>query len=601
MKKQKPIVISILLIIVLSSIFIFTSCDDGNFTPSTECVNHVDSDNNGICDNCGDVLENTTCTEHVDSNDDRICDNCGEVVYTHTHKDLNKDNSCDKCGATVTQATCTEHIDNNNNGICDKCSTALYDYCDHKDADNDGVCDLCNLSIVVSLDFYAINDIHGTLAQTDSNDGVGGLTTYLLDKQKNGNAFVLSSGDTWQGGTESNNTKGKLATEWLDYINCVSMTLGNHEFDWTTSAIKLNAQIASFPILAINVYERSTNERATYCDASIMLEYDGAKIGIIGAIGDCYSSISASACSDVYFKVKDELTDLIKDESDSLRSQGADYIILSLHDGQSGSTSGNVDSMEWYDDTLSDGYVDLVFEAHTHSSYTITDRHGVNHIQAGGYNKGISHASISINTANESSTTSVNIVPYSLYNDQEKDDIIDVLSDLYKNEIGNPDEVLGYNSAKRSSSELADAMAEAYYQLGEEEWGNDFKIVLGGGYIKSRSPYNLAKGDVTVRDLQTLFPFDNTMMLCTVSGRDLWDKFFNTDNNNYHIAYGSYGEQVKATLKSGKGMNDTYYIVVDSYTSDYAYNRLTVVESLGSDIFPRDVLANYLLTNGWLS
>lgn len=598
---KKKGIIALLLIIMLTSVFVFCACDDGNFTPATECVTHVDNDNNGLCDNCGSVLEEPTCSEHVDSNTDRLCDNCGEVLYSHTHKDLNKDHSCDKCGATVTSATCTEHIDNNNNGICDKCSTALYDYCNHKDADNDGACDLCSLSVVVSLDFYAINDIHGTLAETDSNDGVGGLTTYLLNKQKNGNAFVLSSGDTWQGGTESNNTKGKLATEWLDYVNCVSMTLGNHEFDWTTSAIKLNAQIASFPILAINVYERATNERAPYCDASIMLEYDGAKIGIIGAIGDCYSSISASACSDVYFKVKDELTDLIKDESDSLRSQGADYIILSLHDGQSGSTSGKVDSMEWYDDTLSDGYVDLVFEAHTHSSYTITDKHGVNHIQAGGYNKGISHASISINTANDNSTTSADIVPYSLYNNQEKDDIIDVLSELYKNEIGNPDEVLGYNSKKRSSYELAEAMAEAYYQLGEEEWGKDYKIVLGGGYIKSRSPYSLAKGDVTVRDLQTLFPFDNTMMLCTVSGRDLWDKFFNTENNNYHISYGAYGEQVKATLKSGSGMNDTYYIVVDSYTSDYAYNRLTVVESLGSSIFPRDVLANYLLTNGWLS
>lgn len=510
MKKQKLAVISLLLIIVLSSIFIFAACDDGDFTPTTECVTHVDNDNNGLCD-------------------------------------------------------------------------------------------ICNLSVLVKLDFYAINDIHGTFRKTDSNDGVASLTTFLLKEQQNKNAFVLSSGDTWQGSMEASNTKGKLGTEWLNYINCVSMTLGNHEFDWTTDAIKENAEIADFPILAINVYERATNERAPYCDASVMLSCEGAKIGIIGAIGDCYSSISASACSDVYFKVGNELTNLIKAESESLKEQGADYVILSLHDGQSKSTNGEVKYMEWYDSTLSNGYIDLVFEGHTHSSYVITDKYGVYHIQAGGYNKGISHANVAINTANGKTSTNANVVQYKTYNSYAENDIIDDLMDLYKNEIGNPDEVLGYNSTKRSSNELADAMAQAYYQLGIEKWGEEYQIVLGGGYIKSRTPYNLYAGNVTVSDIFSLFPFDNTMMLCSVSGRDLLEKFFETSNSNYHMAYDAYGEQVKANLQNGNGLNDTYYIIVDSYTSDYAYNNLTVVATLGNKIFPRDVLANHLLTNGWLT
>lgn len=555
MKKQKLAVISLLLIIVLSSIFIFASCDEKQ--------------------------DNDTCV----------------------HKDLNRDGICDICKSPLDDQSTTHqtHVDENNNGFCDICGYEIVSGCEHKDEDNDGKCDTCKLSVVVNFDFYAINDIHGTFAKTDSNNGVGGLTTYLLDAQKNNNAFVLSSGDTWQGSTESNNTKGKLGTEWLNYINCVSMTLGNHEFDWTTEAIKTNADIADFPILAINVYDRKTNERVPYCDASVMISYDGIQIGIIGAIGDCYSSISASACSDVYFKVKDELTALIKAESESLKAQGADYVILSLHDGQSGSTGGTVYDMDWYDSTLSNGYIDLVFEGHTHSSYVIKDKYGVYHAQAGGYNKGISHASITVNSANGNSATSANIVSYSTYSSYTEDDIIDDLVELYKNEIGNPDEILGYNSKKRSSNDLAEAMAQAYYQVGEEEWGNEYQIVLGGGYIKSRSPYSLSTGNVTVRDLQALFPFDNTMMLCIVKGSDLWDKFFNTQNNNYHIAYGTYGAQVKENLKNGIGLSERYYIVVDSYTSDYAYNNLTVAKSLGNNIFPRDVLANYLLTNGWLS
>lgn len=474
--------------------------------------------------------------------------------------------------------------------------------CNHVDSDDNGKCDNCKGDVIVNLDFYAINDIHGTFAKSDSNNGVGGLTTYLLNAQKTENAIVLSSGDTWQGSTESNNTKGKLGTEWLNYINCVSMTLGNHEFDWGTGAIRTNAQLANFPMLAINVYEHATNQRASYCDASVIVEKNGAKIGIIGAIGDCYSSISASMCSDVYFKVGNELTALVKAESDKLKAQGAKYIVLSLHDGQARSNSSieTVQVMGWYDDALSDGYIDLVFEGHTHSSYTIQDRHGVKHVQAGGYNKGISHADVNLNIANGNSDTSVDVVKYSVYSSCKEDSIISTLTNKYRNEIGNPDEVLGYNSTKRNSTALCNEMAKAYYNVGMEQWGDEYQIALGGGFIKARSPYNLAVGDVTVRDLQALFPFDNTIMLCSVKGSDLLYKFFNTKNENYHVSYGSYGSSVKQKLENGQGLNDTYYIVVDSYTSDYAYNNLTVVKSLGPAIFPRDLLASHLLENGWL-
>lgn len=480
------------------------------------------------------------------------------------------------------------------------CNIGSSSDCTHVDKNNDGKCDRCLTSVIVDFDFYAINDIHGILADIDGQTGVGGLTTYLLDAQRKGNAYVLSSGDTWQGDSESNNTRGLLATEWLNYINCVSMTLGNHEFDWKTSAIAANAELASFPILAINVYEYATNERAAYCGASVMLEKDGAKIGIIGAIGDCYSSISASACSDVYFKVDDELTELVKAEATSLRQQGADYIIYSLHDGGT-FKSGNSTAykMDWYDTSLSNGYVDLVFEAHTHYSYVVTDSYGVYHAQAGGYNDGISHADISINIANGNSSTSVDIVKSSTYSKSTKDNIIDKLSIKYREQVGFPDEILGYNSTKRTSDDLCEAMAEAYYDLGLEQWGKEYDIVLGGGYIKARSPYSIAQGSVTARNLQRLFPFENSIMLCSIKGSDLRNRFFSLPKN-YHIYYGSYGNTIRENLQNDIGLNETYYVVVDSYSADYYANRLTVVESLGDAIYPRDLLMNYVM-NYWLS
>ena len=488
------------------------------------------------------------------------------------------------------------HVDANGDKVCDKCYRDMDEYCVHIDTDNDGKCDKCTKNVVVSVDFYAINDLHGMYADTSTQPGVDELTTYLKKKQETGHTVVLSSGDMWQGSSESNNTKGKLATEWLNYVDCAAMTLGNHEFDWKTDKIKSNAELADFPFLAINVYERATDRIAPYCQPSVIVKKDGAKIGIIGAIGDCYSSISSSMCQDVFFKTGSQLTALVKAESAKLKKQGADYIVLSIHDGYDESTSYTRTiqdkEMTWYDSSLSNGYVDVVFEGHTHQSYVLLDKYGVKHVQAGGYNDAISHAGVTVNFANGNKSTSANIVSNTDYSSAESDSVVDELINKYRSEIGYPDTVVGYNGSYRNYDALRTLMAKAYLLKGQKTWGDEYDIVLAGGYIKPRNPYNLPSGDVTIRQIQSLFPFDNEMHLCSIKGSDLLSRYFN--NSSYVFARGSNASTIETNLKNGVGLNDTYYIVTDSYNTDYAANKLSVVKTLGTSVYPRDCLIEYI-------
>lgn len=478
------------------------------------------------------------------------------------------------------------HVDADSNGYCDKCGAVMPSECDHADKNDDEVCDVCGRSVIVSFNLFAINDLHGMYCDSAGQPGVDELTTYLKNYQSSSNTIVLSSGDMWQGSSESNNTKGKLATEWLNYIDCASMTLGNHEFDWSTEKIKTNAQLADFPFLAINVYDRATNKRVEYCDSSVVVEFGDAKIGIIGAIGDCYSSISSSMCEDVYFKTGSELTSLVKQEANKLRTQGVDYIVYSLHDG------GDQGSyMDWYDTSLSNGYVDIVFEGHTHQAYSYADSYGVYHIQGGGYNKGISKAEIRLNFANQKHTTSNQGVVYnSVYSSCKSDPIIENLVAKYKDEIGNPDEVVARLSSYASSSVIADKVAQIYCEKGVEKWGAKYDIVLGGGYIKTRSPYSLSKGNVTVSQVQTLLPFENKIVLCSLNGTEINNKFIHSSNSEYHVAYSAYGNTVKDSVLYNP--KTTYYVVTDTYTSDY--HHLTVIDSLGDDVFAWNLLCDYL-------
>ena len=470
----------------------------------------------------------------------------------------------------------------------------------HTDNNNDDHCDSCGSLVLIELDFYAINDLHGKFTDTDNQPGVDELTTYLKNAHENDdNAFLLSSGDMWQGGSESNLTKGLIITEWMNELNFSSMTLGNHEFDWGEEYIKNNLELSEFPFLAINIYDKETNERVDYADASVMIEQNGIKIGIIGAIGNCYSSIASDKSQGFYFKTGTDLTDLVMSESNKLRAEGADLIVYSLHaghDSSSGSVISDSSLSDYYSPSLSKGkYVDIVFEGHTHKNYVLKDSYGVYHIQNGGENKGIAHAEIMLNVANNNfKVTESEIVSSAVYSRLSADSLVSELLEKYKSFISVGNEILGTSPRTIYSSELEQLVADLYLEAGLQKWGNKYKIFLGGGFIRTRSPYNLDAGEVKYSDLQMIFPFDNEITLCSIKGKYLKSKFLNTSNEDYYVALSDYGIANKSSIND----NAVYYVIVDSYTSGYAKNNLTVIETFDKTTFARDLLKEYVKSGG---
>lgn len=468
--------------------------------------------------------------------------------------------------------------------------------CAHTDANKDDICDICTSSVIVYFDFYAINDLHGKFADADNNIGVDELTTYLKNaRATDENAIFLSAGDMWQGSSESNMTKGQILVDWMNELDFAAMAIGNHEFDWGEEYVEANAKLAEFPFIAINIYDRQTNALVDYCAPSVMVEGDGLQIGIIGAIGDCYSSIAVDKCDEVYFKTGRDLTNLVKTEADRLRSQGADFIVYVIHDGYGSSSSGSMSSSQlasYYDTSLSNGYVDLIFEGHTHQGYRIVDEYGVYHMQNKGDNKGgISHVEITINAITMATSVIVaETVSNYVYQNLEDDPIVEQLLKKYQDVISPANRVLGYNTRYRSSSELLQICAQLYYEAGLKEWGDKYQIVLGGGFMSARSPYNLYAGEVTYGDLQTILPFDNQLTLCSIKGKYLRSKFLETSNDRYYIFCGDYGNSIRINIDP----NATYYLVTDSYSAYYAPNNLTVIAEYDPNVFARDLLADYI-------
>ena len=469
----------------------------------------------------------------------------------------------------------------------------------HSDEDNNGLCDTCSVSVLVTFDFYTINDLHGKIADSSDNEGVDELTTYLRNAHyTDENVILLSAGDMWQGSAESNSTKGQLAVDWMNSLNFTAMTLGNHEFDWGEEYIEANAEVAHFPFLAINVFDRDTNRRVEYCQSSVLISSGGAQVGIIGAIGDCYSSIASDHTKGIYFKTDAELTALVKAESEALRQQGADFIVYVLHDGYGQSRGDEVKAVNssqlkgYYDISLSDGYVDLVFEGHTHQKYILRDEYGVLHLQNGGDNDGISHIEVSLNTANGNQNIyQKELMPLEYFKPFKDDPIVGQLMEKYADELSLVQEVLGTAKRKFTGSQMCKIIAQLYFETGVEKWGAEYDIALGGGFMSVRSPYDIQPGKVTYGMLQTIFPFDNELVLCSIKGRDLIDRFINSNNNRYYI-------YKNTAITDSIDPNGTYYVIVDSYSSTYAPNKLTEIARYGKAYYGRDMLAEYFKNGG---
>ncbi|MBQ5613070.1 MAG: hypothetical protein IIU88_05115, partial [Clostridia bacterium] len=172
------------------------------------------------------------------------------------------------------------------------------------------------------------------------------------------------------------------------------------------------------------------------------------------------------------------------------------------------------------------------------------------------------------------------------------DPLVDQLLAKYADELAIGSRVLGVNAERRSGNALRQTVAELYLSAGLEKWGDEYDVVLGGGFLSVRNPGYLAAGEVTYSMLQSLFPFDNELVLCSIRGEDLIRRFLETDNGNYFIA-------CDPALRGSIDPAATYYVVVDTYSSSYAPNRLTEVARYGADVYARDLLAAYMQEGGF--
>ncbi|MEI4471087.1 bifunctional metallophosphatase/5'-nucleotidase [Frigidibacter sp. MR17.24] len=143
------------------------------------------------------------------------------------------------------------------------------------------------------------------------------------------NVIVLDAGDQYQGSLFYSTYKGELVAELMTDIGFDAMALGNHEFDDGPEGTLQLLDNVSFPVISGNLDLTSSAQLKDKVKDHVVLEVGGEKIGIISALA-VDTPETSSPGPDVVFQNE---ADSLAADAAALEAEGVTKIIALTHVG----------------------------------------------------------------------------------------------------------------------------------------------------------------------------------------------------------------------------------------------------------------------------
>lgn len=357
--------------------------------------------------------------------------------------------------------------------------------------------------------------------------GAGRLITAIAQERKKlegQNVLLLNAGDSFQGSLFYTTYKGAVEEEFLNQIKPDAVTLGNHEFDDGESALVPFLDKAKFPIISANVVPNDKSGATGKIKPSIIVEVGGQKIGIVGAVTNDTPELSSPGPN---IAIEDDVK-AITAEVEKLRAQGANKIIAVTHIGYNRER----------DVIAKIPGIDVVVGGHSHTLLSNTDPkaegpyptmvdnpggYKVPVVQAAAYSKYLGEFKVVFDDDGRVKEASGNPI----YLDKSITPDPAVLARV--KELGGPIEALknkevaettkpidgSRESCRVHECEMGNLVSDAILDRTKGQ-GVEIAISNGGGLRAS-----IGQGKVTMGDVLTVLPFQNTLATFKISGKDL--------------------------------------------------------------------------------
>ncbi|RZS83055.1 5'-nucleotidase [Phyllobacterium myrsinacearum] len=144
-----------------------------------------------------------------------------------------------------------------------------------------------------------------------------------------GNVIVLNAGDEFQGSLFYTTYKGDDTAEFMNGIGYDVMALGNHEFDDGVDTLAKFLGKVKFPVISANTIAAEGSPIAGKYKPYVIRDIGGQKIGVVSAITTDTADISTPGPT---VKFADEI-ETLKKQVEALKAEGVNKIIALNHDG----------------------------------------------------------------------------------------------------------------------------------------------------------------------------------------------------------------------------------------------------------------------------
>ena len=416
---------------------------------------------------------------------------------------------------------------------------------------------------ILRLHLMWTNDVHGHIAPEPARfmnpafppplGGGASAAKYIKAVREraaadpNEEVLLVDVGDMFQGTPIGSKTQGTAVIEYFNAMNYDLAVPGNHDFDMGRDNCERLANMSDFPWVVCNLREEATGEVVDWCEPYLMLDFQGIKIGVVGIITPSTGVMSFP--ENIKGLVFEDMPSRTAEYRDKLRDMGADLIFLAIHEGlpydpEEGwkritgatETETNAEQQGTYGSNHSAGYmnlmelvhevagIDFAVGGHTHRGYQEPWIDPVNHtmcFESYGNGSSVGHAVLLIDRKTKTLLgyegshdrgTLITLFEDELWPDEEITEVIrpfhEEAEKAMQRVVGSSAIPLGRGGpgANLVGNLVTDAMI-AYFDA-------DFSFQNLGGLRA-----DLPAGDLTARDIFSVLPFGNELVLVDMDGR----------------------------------------------------------------------------------
>ncbi|KAL6074461.1 Snake venom 5'-nucleotidase, variant 2 [Balamuthia mandrillaris] len=366
------------------------------------------------------------------------------------------------------------------------------------------------------------NDVYDV--EPAAKEPVGGATRFAtalktLRQQASSPPLVLFSGDVFNPSLLSAITKGKHMVNVMNELHIQASVYGNHEFDFGVEQLRKNVSQCNFPWLMSNLIDTATGLPFAGGHRHLVLPWNGLKVGLIGLVEQEWLVTLAYLPESVEYR--DFVTEgqaLVEELKDK---EGCDLVIALTH-----MRAPN-------DNRLAKGVprLDLILSGHDHF-YEVWQEptHNTTIVKSGTEFRYISQVELFLDSNSPNHKPRVITKKIEVTKEFEEDENMKQILSCFQEMMNTKlNKVIGRTSV------MLDAR-NAFVRTGETNLGSMIcdimrttmgadVALLNSGTIRSDSSYG--PGDIKLKDLMTILPFADTIVIIEVTGQQLWDAFEN--------------------------------------------------------------------------